>query len=87
MLVYVSAHWCPPGRGFAPNHKKPAEAKDFETVFASSDKEQEAFNEYHGEMAWVALPFDKSDLKAALNKKYKAQGIPLLVPQKMGVQQ
>ncbi len=78
--MHFSAHWFPPGRGFTPKfvefHKKHAEAKDFETVFASSAKDQEAFDGYYGEMSWVALPFDKSDLKAALNKKFKAQGIP-----------
>ena len=80
VLAYFSAHWCLPGRGFTPKfaefHKKHAEAKDFETVFASSAKDQEAFDGYYGEMSWVALPFDKSDLKAAPNKKFKAQGIP-----------
>jgi nucleoredoxin len=83
VLVYFSAHWCPPCRGFTPKlaefHKKHAEAKHFETVFVSGDKNQEAFNEYYGEMPWAALPFDKSDLKAALEKKYKVQGIPSLV--------
>ena len=78
--MFFCARLC---RGFTPKfaevHKKHAEATDFETVLVSRDKDQEAVNEYYGEMSWVALPFDKSDLKAALNKKFKVQGIPSLV--------
>ena len=86
--MFFCARLC---RGFTPKfaefHKKHAEAKQFEIVFVPGGKDQEAFNEYYGEMPWVPFLFDKSDLKAALNKKYKVQGIPLLVPQKMDVQQ
>jgi nucleoredoxin len=83
VLVYFSAHWCPPCRGFTPKlaefHKKHAEAKGFETVFVSSDKDQAAFDDYYGEMPWLALPYDKRSEKDALSKKYKVQGIPSLV--------
>ena len=86
--MFFCARLC---RGFTPKfaefHKKHAEAKQFEIVFVPGGKDQEAFNEYYGEMPWVPFLFDKSDLKAALNKKYKVQGIPSLVPQKMDVQQ
>merc|ERR1719440_1325545 len=50
-----------------------------QVVFVSSDRDEEAFNSYYGEMPWVALPYDRRDLKAVLNKKYKVQGIPSLV--------
>jgi len=83
VLVYFSAHWCPPCRGFTPKlaefYKKHATAKNFEVVFVSGDRDQESFSSYYGEQPWLALPFDKRDLKAALNKKYKVQGIPSLV--------
>jgi len=83
VLVYFSAHWCPPCRGFTPKlaefHKKHAEAKGFEIVFVSSDKDQSAFDSYYGEMPWLALPFDQRGQKEALSKKYKVQGIPSLV--------
>merc|ERR1719428_2012332 len=69
VLVYFSAHWCPPCRGFTPKlvefHNKHAEAQGFETVFVSSDRDQSAFDEYYGEMPWLALPFDKRDEKNA----------------------
>jgi len=83
VLVYFSAHWCPPCRGFTPKlaefHTKHAADKGFETVFVSSDKDQEAFDGYYSEMPWLALPFSNRDAKAALSKKYKVQGIPSLV--------
>eukprot|EP00408_Alexandrium_pacificum_P034252 CAMPEP_0171270312 /NCGR_PEP_ID=MMETSP0790-20130122/60643_1 /TAXON_ID=2925 /ORGANISM="Alexandrium catenella, Strain OF101" /LENGTH=428 /DNA_ID=CAMNT_0011739143 /DNA_START=78 /DNA_END=1364 /DNA_ORIENTATION=- len=83
IFVYFSAHWCPPCRGFTPKlvefHNKHFGGKGFETVFVSSDKSSEQFDEYYGEMPWLALPFAKSDVKAALSKKYKVQGIPSLV--------
>jgi len=83
VLVYFSAHWCPPCRGFTPKlaefHTKHSAAKSFETVFVSSDRDQGAFDEYYGEMPWLALPFSNRDAKDALSKKYKVQGIPSLV--------
>jgi len=83
VFVYFSAHWCPPCRGFTPKlsefHTKHSDAKGFQTVFVSSDKTQEAFDEYYGEMPWLALPYDQRDAKNTLSKKYKVGGIPSLV--------
>jgi nucleoredoxin len=81
--IYFSAHWCPPCRGFTPQlagyYSDAFKGKGMEIVFASSDKDQSAFDEYYGEMPWVALPYDKRDVKDALNKKYKVSGIPAFV--------
>merc|ERR1719207_469705 len=83
VFVYFSAHWCPPCRGFTPKlaefYTKHAEAKGFEVVFVSSDKDQSAFDDYYGDMPWLALPYEKRDEKDALSKKYKVQGIPSLI--------
>jgi len=83
VLIYFSAHWCPPCRGFTPKlaefYNKHAKDKNFEIVFASSDKDQSQFDSYHGEMPWLALPFEKRAEKDKLSKKYKVQGIPMLV--------
>jgi len=82
--IYFSAHWCPPCRGFTPvaaeNYKAlKAAGKKVEIVFASSDKDETQFNEYHGEMPWKALPYAERDKKASLAKRYKCSGIPHLV--------
>jgi nucleoredoxin len=82
--IYFSAHWCPPCRGFTPElvktyNKLKAEGKDFEIIFASSDRDEEAFKEYFADMPWLALPFEDRDLKASLSKQFKVSGIPMLV--------
>jgi nucleoredoxin len=82
VLLYFSAHWCPPCRGFTPKlaewYKKHATGKNFEIVFVSSDKGQSEFDEYFAEHPWLALPFEHRDAKAALSKKCKVNGIPSL---------
>jgi len=83
VMVYFSAHWCPPCRGFTPKlaefHKKNAASKNFETVFVSSDKDQAAFDDYYKDMPWTALPYSERGLKDSLSKKCKVNGIPSLV--------
>jgi nucleoredoxin len=82
--IYFSAHWCPPCRGFTPKlseayKKLKANGKDIEIVFASSDKDEAAFDDYFSEMPWLAIPFSDRARKAALSKKFKVSGIPTLV--------
>jgi len=83
VLVYFSAHWCPPCRGFTPKlaefHRKHSVDKGFATVFVSGDHDQEQFDEYFGTMPWFALPFDQCGLKETLSEKYEVQGIPTLI--------
>jgi thiol-disulfide isomerase/thioredoxin len=82
--LYFSAHWCPPCRGFTP---KLAEAytaikgtgKSLEIVFVSSDRDEVAFDSYHKDMPWLALPFAERALKQTLSKRFKVSGIPSLV--------
>jgi len=62
VLLYLSAHWCPPCRGFLP---KLTEAYDkikvnddsLKVVFISSDRDQASFDEFFATMSWLALPF------------------------------
>jgi len=83
--LYFSAHWCPPCRGFTPtlvaarNELQSKLNKPFEVVFVSSDRDQGQFDEYYGEMPWLALPFEDRDKKAELSKRFKVRGIPTLV--------
>mmetsp|Transcript_82430 Transcript_82430/g.251894 ORF Transcript_82430/g.251894 Transcript_82430/m.251894 type:complete len:158 (-) Transcript_82430:251-724(-) len=80
--VYFSAHWCPPCRAFTPKlaekFKNDYEAKGLKVVFVSSDRNEQGFNEYYGEMPWHALPYG-SDRKETLSRKYGVQGIPMFV--------
>jgi nucleoredoxin len=80
--IYFSAHWCPPCRGFTPklaDFYNSGLKEKLEIIFASSDKDQGAFDEYFKEMPWLALPFDKRDAKAELSDMCGVEGIPSFV--------
>ena len=82
--LYFSAHWCGPCRAFTPELKKlhaelRAAGKKFEVVFLSSDRDQEAFDGYFGEMPWLALPYAARAAKEDLSKLFEVRGIPTLV--------
>ena len=88
VAIYYSAHWCPPCRAFTPKlvewyngFKAPPVSKheNFELVFASSDKSEEAMMEYMKEasMPWPAMKFGTN--KGPEVKKYASDGIPYLV--------
>lgn len=83
ILLYFSAHWCPPCRAFLPKLVKAyneIKEKDnaFEIIFISSDRDQSSFDEFFAGMPWLALPFgDKR--KSFLARKFKIQGIPAAV--------
>jgi thiol-disulfide isomerase/thioredoxin len=80
--LYFSAHWCPPCRRFTPELVKvynelKKQHGEFEVVFLSSDRSKEAFEEYFGEMPWLAVPH-ADETKAKLSEKFGVQGIPSL---------
>ena len=82
--LYFSAHWCGPCRSFTPSFaatytKMKAAGKPFEVIFVSSDRDEGQFNEYMGEMPWLALPYAKREEKAALSSWAGVSGIPTLV--------
>ena len=60
-------------------YKTIAAEKSFEIVFVSSDRDEESFQEYYGEMPWSALPFERKGTKEALSDKFGVRGIPFLV--------
>jgi len=81
--LYFSAHWCPPCRGFTPElvktyNKLKESGKKFEIVFVSSDKDENGFKEYFGEMPWLALPFEDRESKNQLSAIFEVEGIPHL---------
>jgi len=83
VLVYFSAHWCPPCRMFTPLLKKFYEEhveKGIEVIFVSWDESSEEMFSYmkesHGD--WYALEHE-SKVGKKLKKKFKVDGIPTLV--------
>lgn len=79
--LYFSAHWCPPCRQFTPQLAQFYQGmKDrLEVVFISSDKDEQQWAEYFGEMPWLALPFGDRERKNVISEKYGVRGIPTLV--------
>ncbi|PON35924.1 DnaJ-like [Parasponia andersonii] len=80
ILLYFSAHWCPPCRAFTPKliktyHDIKAKDETFEVIFISSDSDQSSFDEYFSSMPWLALPYGDSR-KKLLNRIFKVEGIP-----------
>ena len=83
ILLYFSAHWCPPCRAFLPTlieayNKIKAKDPAFELVFISSDRDQTSFDDYFASMPWLAVPFG-DERKKSLSRTFKIQGIPSLV--------
>jgi len=52
---------------------------DLIVVQISSDRDEEAFNEYYAKFAWGALPYLDRARKEKLSEKYGANGIPFMV--------
>lgn len=93
-ILYFSAHWCPPCRGFTPTlaqaykDYKSSGGAEAEVVFISWDRDDKSFKEYFcgtgdagdGGMPWLALPFEgTADNRKLLGSKFEVDGIPALV--------
>merc|ERR1712224_493712 len=52
---------------------------DFQIVFVSSDRDEEAFKEYFAEMPWLALDYANRKEKEQLSNLFGVQGIPSFV--------
>ena len=85
VVLYFSAHWCPPCRGFTPKLKDFYEevikgGGSLAVIFVSSDGSEEDMNKYieedHGD--WFAVPFGDEAVNS-LKKKCNVSGIPKLV--------
>jgi len=86
VLIYFSAHWCPPCRQFTPMLAKTYQNLKnknipFEVIFISWDRTEDQFREYFAQMPWKSLPnfTPNSPLRKNLDKQYKVSGIPTLI--------
>jgi len=82
--IYLSAHWCPPCRGFTPDLVATVSAlreagKAFNIIFVSSDKDQKSFEEYFSSMtSFLAIPHGDKRVQQ-LSSYFGVNGIPTLV--------
>jgi len=85
LMLYFSAHWCPPCRRFTPmlcqayTDLKHVHGDKFELLFVSSDHDLDAFMEYCATMNFGAIPYHEREAKTALSKTLKVRGIPSLI--------
>lgn len=84
LLLYFSAHWCPPCRAFTPKlvdfYNTQGGGKRFDAVLISSDHSAEKMLTYMREtkMPWPAVQYGSTSLKT-LQSTYSGAGIPRLV--------
>lgn len=85
VAFYYSAHWCPPCRAFTPelskfyDKMKKQYGDDFELIFVSSDKTEDAMKGY---MEWAKMNFPALKYHGAgqtMVSPMGAAGIPYLV--------
>lgn len=80
VLLYASAHWCPPCRQFTPmlaNWYK-LNKKQAEIVFLSCDHDANGFKSYFASHPWMAVDYD-DDARENLMGAIRVKGIPRLV--------
>jgi thiol-disulfide isomerase/thioredoxin len=80
VLLYASAHWCPPCRQFTPRLMKfySKFKNNVEVVFLSADHDEDGFESYFASMPWKAVPYD-DDGREKFMGYIKVTGIPRLV--------
>lgn len=83
ILIYFSAHWCPPCRRFTPKlvkfYNKFSKKGNFEVIFVSADSTRKAQLGYmtSDSMPWPAVKFSK--IRQSGLQSYAGRGIPCLV--------
>jgi thiol-disulfide isomerase/thioredoxin len=80
VLLYASAHWCPPCRQYTPmlaNWYKTVK-NQVEVVFLSADHDEGGFRSYFASHPWTAVDYD-DDTREQLMATIKVSGIPRLV--------
>eukprot|EP01062_Namystynia_karyoxenos_P076874 TRINITY_DN7621_c0_g3_i1.p1 TRINITY_DN7621_c0_g3~~TRINITY_DN7621_c0_g3_i1.p1 ORF type:complete len:3783 (+),score=730.83 TRINITY_DN7621_c0_g3_i1:78-11351(+) len=86
LALYFGANWCPPCRAFTPNFREfYAEYKklepNFEAIFSSGDKSNEAAEEYfrekHGD--YLMIPYDHEKGRSGLDEMFGVEGIPTVI--------
>ena len=82
ILLYFSAHWCPPCRAFTPKliqFYKANNKGQFEVIFVSADKDAAGMKTYMHEtaMPWPAVKYEA--INQSQLRSYSGRGIPCLV--------
>lgn len=81
VMLYFSAHWCPPYRAFTPQLANSYETtgENIEVIFLSADRDEASFQSHFADMPWLALPYGNRSLFQELSVKYGVQEYPALI--------
>lgn len=82
--LYFSGAYCPSCIKFTPVLKEVYSKiqeinHNFEIIFISSDKTVDSFNHYLKYMPWVAVPYEKRNIKIKLCNMFDIKMIPQLI--------
>jgi len=82
--LYFAAHWNDQCQTFTPMladiYKRLKEqGAELEIVFISSDEDRVCFENYHGTMPWLAVPYSDLKTKKMLNQRFEVEGIPCFI--------
>jgi len=79
VVIYQSAHWCPPCKAFTPVfgkwYEEHAEKKNVEVIFVSCDRDAKSAKSYYDEQPWLMAPF-KGECASKLSEWFPCEGIP-----------
>ena len=81
IILYFSAHWCPPCKAFTPVLASwyAKHANQTEIVFISLDHGENDYKSYYSEMPWAALPYVNRALIETLTADYNISSLPTLI--------
>lgn len=80
VLLYASAHWCPPCRQFTPRLAEwyGTNRREVEVVFLSCDRDANGFRSYFAAHPWTAVDYNDA-ARDKLMRAVRVEGIPRLV--------
>jgi len=84
IVLYFGASYCPPCRKLHKYLDKVytkwiTKEKSISVVYVSSDESEEEFDSYFAKQNWLAIPYEKSERRAQLQKHFHVHSIPQLV--------
>ena len=79
IVLYFSAHWCPPCRSFTPMladcYNKASDRSSYDIVFVSMDRDEKQFKEYYNAShPWNAIPYSNDEIRQKLSMQYHIAG-------------
>lgn len=84
VVLYFGASYCPPCRKLHKYLDKVytkwiIKQKSIVVIYVSSDENEKEFDSYFAKQNWLAIPYEKAERRAKLQKEFRVHSIPQLV--------